>query len=155
MNTTTIFNFDHGQKKMHNAIGVSEEFFDSVQDQIATILKNYVFDDDKNIKIESCPSQLVEAALHEFSYNQLVLIAGLYLQDKLEHFAESMERKVKEVVKKISLHSDDIPSNIRDFFEKIAEESGSTGIINGDDLPEDIRNFLDGLAKKSEEDNDD
>lgn len=150
--TTSIFSFDHGQKKMHHAIGVSAEFVDDTQEQIAKVLKDHIFDDNKDVRDDRCPSQLVEAALHEFSYSQLVLMAGLYLQDKLDGFAENLEKKLKSVVKKIALDIDDVPDNIREHFMKMAEEGKTSGLIDGDNLPQDVKDFLDDLAKQSEQD---
>ena len=40
-----IFTFDHGQKKLHNAIGVTESYLDDLQDQIKEVLKDYLFDE--------------------------------------------------------------------------------------------------------------
>ena len=42
---TSIFSFDHGQKKMSKAIGVEEAYMDDLQEQIASLLKNYLFDE--------------------------------------------------------------------------------------------------------------
>jgi hypothetical protein len=152
--TTSIFDFDHGQKKIHHAIGVTPQFMDDVQEQIAKVLKDHIFDENKDVKDDRCASQLVEAALHEFSYSQLVLIAGLYLQERLDGFAEMMEKKLKGVVKKIALHADDVPDNIREHFMKMAEEGKTGGLIDGEDLPQDVKDFLDNLARKSEQDSD-
>lgn len=152
--TTSIFSFDHGQKKIHHAIGVSAEFVDDTQEQIAKVLKNHMFDENKDVRDDACVSELVEAALHEFSYSQLVLIAGLYLQERLEGFTERIESKLKAAVKKIALEMDDIPPHLRDFFEKMAQERKSGGLIDGNDLPQDVKDFLDGLARKSEQDGD-
>ena len=124
--TTTIFNFDHDQKKMHKAIGVEEVYMDDLQNQIADLLKDYLFDEDRNIKDDLCPSMLVELALHEFSYSQLVLIAGMYLQERLDGFGKKLEKiakmGVEKVVKKIALDADDMPDNIRNFLLKLAEK---------------------------------
>lgn len=152
---TSIFSFDHGQKKLYNAIGVSEEFIDDTQEQIANVLKDHIFDENKDVREDRCPSQLVETALHEFSYSQLVLIAGLYLQDRLDGFAEKIENKLKAVVKKVALDMDDIPPHLKDFFMKMAQEGGSGGAINGNDLPQEVKDFLDGLTRGSEEGGDD
>jgi hypothetical protein len=152
--TTSIFSFDHGQKKIYHAIGVSEEFVDDTHEQIAKVLKDHIFDENKDVRDDRCPSQLVEAALQEFSYSQLVLMAGLYLQDKLDSFAENFEKKLKSVVKKIALDMDDVPDNIREHFMKMAEEGKTGGLIDGDNLPQDVKDFLDGLARKSQSDED-
>jgi len=156
--TTSIFDFDHGQKKMHHAMGVSEQFIDDTQEQIANVLKNHIFDENKDIRDDRCPSQLVEAALHEFSYSQLVLIAGLYLQERLDGFAEMMEKKLKGVVKKIALDADDMPEEIRDFLINLAQNGhgdSKGSAINGDDLPQNVKDFLDNIARRSEDAGDD
>lgn len=163
--TTTIFNFDHDQKKMHKAIGVEEAYIDDLQNQIADSLKDYLFDEDENLKEDLCPSMLVELALHEFSYNQLVLIAGLYLKDKLDVITEKLEKLEKiskmgaeKVVKKIALDADDLPEHIREFLMKLAQSGkgdSKSSAIDGDDLPQEIKDFLDGLASRSEDAGDD
>lgn len=159
--TTTIFNFDHDQKKMHKAIGVEEAYMDDLQNQIADLLKNYLFDEDRNIKDDLCPSMLVELALHEFSYNQLVLIAGMYLQDRLEGFADKLEKiskmGVDKVVKRVALDSDDVPEHIREFLINLAQNGqGDTEktAVDGSDLPPEIKDFLDNIVRKQMEDED-
>lgn len=149
--TTSIFSFDHGQKKLHNAIGVEEAYVDDLQEQIGNILKDHLFDEDRNIKDDLCPSMLVESSLHNFSYNQLVVIAGMFLQSKLDEFADKMDKKLKHVVKKISLSEDEIPPHIKDIFVRLAEKK-TDGLIDADDLPQEIRDFLDNLTRRSEED---
>ena len=159
--TTTIFNFDHDQKKMHKAIGVEEAYMDDLQEQIANLLKNYLFDEDRNIKDDICPSMLVELALHEFSYNQLVLIAGFYLQNRLDGFAEKLEKIAKmgvdKVVKRVALDADDIPPHIREFLMKLAqngEGDKESTAVDGDNLPPEIKDFLDNIVRKQMEDED-
>jgi len=154
--TTSIFTFDHGQKKMNKAIGVEEVYMDDLQEQIADLLKNYLFDEDRNIKDDLSPSMLVELALHEFSYNQLVVIAGMYLQQRLDGFTKMMEEKLKGVVKKISLDADDVPEDIRDLLIDLAEQAqGDRNVINGDDLPQEVKDFLDSIANRPDGDGDD
>jgi hypothetical protein len=154
--TTSIFTFDHGQKKMNKAIGVEEVYMDDLQEQIADLLKNYLFDEDKNIKDDLSPSMLVELALHEFSYNQLVVIAGMYLQQRLDGFTKMMEEKLKGAVKKISLDADDVPEDIRDLLIDLAEQAqGDRNVINGDDLPQEVKDFLDSIANRPDGDGDD
>lgn len=159
--TTTIFNFDHDQKKMHKAIGVEEAYMDDLQEQIADLLKNYLFDEDRNIKDDLCPSMLVELALHEFSYNQLVLIAGMYLQNRLDGFADKLEKIAKmaagKTVKRIALDEDDVPEHIKDFLMKLAQNGqGDTEktAVDGSDLPPEIKDFLDEIIRKRMEDED-
>ena len=46
--TTSIFTFDHGQKKMSRAIGVTEDFLEDLENQVRDVLKDYLFDYDGN-----------------------------------------------------------------------------------------------------------
>ncbi len=156
--TTSIFTFDHGQKKFHKAIGVEPIYMDDLQQQISDLLKNHLFDEDKNIKDDHCASMLVELALHEFSYNQLVVIAGMYLQEKLDGFAQMMEQKMKGIVKKIALDADDMPEEIRDFLINLSQNGhgdSKGSAINGDNLPQNVKDFLDNIVRRSEDAGDD
>jgi hypothetical protein len=162
--TTSIFVFDHGQKKLNKAIGVEEAYLDDLQEKIADVLKNYLFDEDKNMREDASPSQLVEACLHEFSYNQLVIMASFFMQNKLDEFARKMEsglKKMKSTVKKIALDADDLPPHIRQMLEDLARDgkgNSRESAVDGDSLPEELKDFLDGLARNAEdadEENDD
>jgi hypothetical protein len=155
--TTSIFVFDHGQKKLNKAIGIEEAYLDDLQEKIADVLKNYLFDEDKNMREDSSPSQLVEACLHEFSYNQLVIMASFFMQAKLDEFARKMEsglRKMKATVKKIALDADDLPPHIRQMLEDLAKDgkgNSRDSAVDGDSLPEELKDFLDGLARNAED----
>jgi hypothetical protein len=156
--TTSIFNFDHGQRKMHKAIGVSEEFLEDLQNQIRDVIKDTLFDEDRNIKDDISPSMLVEAALHEFSYSQLVLMASFFLQDKLDGFTDMMEKKLRSSMKKIALSADDVPDHIKEHLIKMIREGKGidpNSAIDGSDLPQEVRDFLDGLIEKQDGDGDD
>jgi hypothetical protein len=160
--TTSIFTFDHGQKKFHKAIGVEPIYMDDLQQQIGDLLKNHLFDEDKNIKDDHCASMLVELALHEFSYNQLVVIAGLYLQEKLEGFERKLEMisqmGADKMIKKIALDGDNIPEDIREFLIKLADQGQGDRegtAINGEDLPPHIKDFLDTIIRRKMEEGDD
>lgn len=152
--TTSIFSFDHGQKKMHKAIGVSEDFLQDLEDQIRDMLKNYLFDEDRNIREDLSPSMLVEGALHSFSYSQLVMMASFFLQNKLDGFTEMMEKKMKGVVKKIAIDSDNIPDHIKEMLINMAREGKADGLIDGNDLPQELKDFLDGIVDKQDGDGD-
>ena len=107
-------------------------------------------DEDRNIKDDLSPSMLVEAALNEFSYSQLVIIASFYLQGKLDGFADKLEKKLeslKDGIRKIALDADDLPPNVREFLTNM--ESGNTmdDAIDANSLPPEIKEFLDGLIK--------
>jgi gas vesicle protein len=153
--TTSIFSFDHGQKKLNKAIGVTEEFMDDLQEHIAETLKNHIFDEDRNIKDDLSPSLLVEVCLHNFSYNQLILMSSFFLQTKLDDLAEKMNSRLKSVVKKIALDADKLPPNIKELLMKMTEEDKTGGPINGDDLPQELKDFLDDVAKRQDGDGDD
>ena len=155
--TTSIFSFDHGQKKMSNAIGVTEEFLSDLAEQIRDVIKDTLFDEDRNIKDDISPSMLVEAALHNFSYSQLVMMSSFFLQDKLDGFTEIMEKKLKSSMKRIALTHDDVPEHIKEMLIKMMREGkgiGPFGSIDTDDLPQEIKDFLDGLIEKEKNDGD-
>ena len=149
--TTSIFTFDHGQKKMSRAIGVTEEFLGDLEDQVRDVIKDTLFDEDRNIKDDISPSMLVEAALHNFSYSQLVMMSSFFLQDKLDGFTEMMEKKMKGIVKKIAIDSDNIPDHIKEMLINMARESKTGGLIDSDNLPQELKDFLDGIASKQDE----
>jgi hypothetical protein len=153
--TTSIFSFDHGQKKMHNAIGVSEEFLNDLQDQVRDVLKDTLFDENKDVKDDISPSMLVEACLHQFSYSQLVVMASFFLQEKLDGFTEMMKDKMKSIVKKIAIDSDDIPDHIKEMLIRMAREGKTGGLIDGNNLPQELKDFLDSIVDKQEGDGDD
>ena len=119
--TTTqggIFTFDHGQKKLNLAIGVTPEYLDDLGTQVADLLKDFIFDDDKNLREDTSPSQLVEICANEFSYSQLVVLTSMYLQDRVDRFGEKLEEKLKNFkssVRAIKLDADDVPDNIKEM----------------------------------------
>jgi hypothetical protein len=162
MSTTSIFSFDHGQKKMHKAIGVEESYISDLDHQIAATMKDYLFDENGNSNPDLCPSKLVEAALHEFSYSQLVILAGRHLQHKLDEFERKLEMISKmgadQMIKKIALDGDDIPEEIREFLIKLADQGkGDTErtAVRGEDLPQEVKDFLDKIVRRKMEEGDD
>ena len=146
----SIFTFDHGQRKLNKAIGVEESYMDELQVQIANMLKNHLFDENKDLKDDLSPSMLVEGALTEFSYSQLVIIASFFLQDKLDGFAKSLENKVdglKSAIKKIALNAEDLPQHVKDFLENMDGGNSVDDAVDADSLPPEMKKFLDGLIK--------
>lgn len=146
----SIFTFDHGQRKLNKAIGVQESYMDDLQEQIANLLKNHIFDENKELKEDLSPSMLVEASLTEFSYSQLVIIASFFLQDKLDGFAKSLEKKIdglKDGIRKIALDADDLPPNVREFLTNMESGNSMDDAIDSRTLPPEIKDFLDGLIK--------
>lgn len=147
----SIFTFDHGQKKLNKAIGIEESYMDDLQQQIANLLKNHLFDENKDLKEDLSPSMLVEACLTEFSYSQLVIIASFYLQDKLDGFANMLEKKVerlKDGIKKIALDAEDLPPNVREFLTNMESGNSPDDAIDARSLPPEVKDFLDSLIKK-------
>jgi hypothetical protein len=147
----SIFTFDHGQRKLNKAIGVEESYMDELHEQMTNLLKNHLFDENKDIKEDISPSMLVEASLNEFSYSQLVIIASFYLQSKLDGFADSLEKKVerlKDGINKIALNAEDLPPHIREFLTSMDGGNSKDDAIDARSLPPDVKEFLDGLIKK-------
>ena len=144
--STSIFTFDHGQKKINDAIGVSETYLKELGENVTLMVKNSLFDENHKLVENFSPSMLVELCLHNFSYNQLVILASFYVRDKLDNFEEFMTKKLESITKKISLKEDEIPQNIKDMLIKLSETSKDMP-INEDDLPKEIKDFLDGLNK--------
>jgi hypothetical protein len=158
MSTTSIFSFDHGQKEMSKAIGVEASYLDDLQEQISDVLKEYLFDKERNIRSDTSPSMLVETCLHEFSYNQLVILASFFLNSKINDFGKMIEKKLGNTIKTISLDSDDIPDHIREILQKLAKEGKggkASSALDTNDLPQEVKDFLDTLVRKSEDDGDD
>lgn len=146
----SIFTFDHGQKKLEKAIGVQSSYMDELQEQVANLLRNHLFDENKDLKEDISPSMLVEACLTEFSYSQLVIIASFYLQDKLNGFAETLEKKMENLekgIRKIALDADDLPPNVREFLTNMESGNSMDDAIDSRTLPPEIKDFLDGLIK--------
>jgi hypothetical protein len=151
---TSIFTFDHGQKKLNNAIGVTDAYMTDLQDQIASTLKEFVFDENKEVKDDMSPSLLVETCANEFSYSQLVVMSSFYLQDKLDGFADSLKDKferMKDSVKSIKLDGDDLPPHIKEMLDQLTEGRSAGDPIDGDSLPPELGNFLKDLARKQQE----
>jgi hypothetical protein len=130
--STSIFTFDHGQKKLNKAIGVNEEYLDDLSSKSRDLVVSLVFTDNKEMNEEYSPSQLVEACLSEFSYSQLVILASLHLQERVSEALHKMEKSISK-----------------------ASMSIKTVGINGDDLPQELKDFLDKLIKQQEKDDND
>jgi hypothetical protein len=144
----SIFTFDHGQKKLNKAIGVEEAYMDDLHEQMSNLLRNHLFDENRDLKDDLSPSLLVEASLNEFSYSQLVIIASFYLKSKLDEFANMMENKaerLKDGVRKIALDADDLPPNIREFLKNTSAGNSIDDAIDARTLPPEVKEFLDNL----------
>lgn len=161
MNTTKtsgIFTFDHDYKKLNKAIGVEEDYLDNLGEQVAHLLKDFLFDENKDIKDDISPSKLVELAANKFSYSQLVILTSFYLQDKIDGFAKKLDGLVddmKSSVRAIKLNSDDVPDNIKEMLEDLAEGNSKGNLIDEDSLPPELSNFLKKLAEEQRRKNGD
>jgi hypothetical protein len=118
--STSIFTFDHGQKKLNKAVGVTSEYLDDLQDTVKKILlkahegmNNDDNADDDDDGAGCSPSELVEAALNEFSYSQLVLLSSFYLRDKMEDIHK------RSMIKMMSSEDGQMPQELKDILDKI------------------------------------
>lgn len=82
------------------------------------------------------------------------MMASFFLQNKLDGFTEMMEKKMKGVVKKIAIDSDNIPDHIKEMLINMAREGKADGLIDGNDLPQELKDFLDGIVDKQDGDGD-
>ena len=148
-----IFTFDHGQKKLYNAIGVNESYLDDLDDQVKEVLKEYLFNEKNEIKEDGSPSELVEACANEFSYSQLVVLASLFLQTKLDDMAHKAA-KMTAKMKGLKLSADDVPEEFREMLDKLSNNGGSP--IDSDDIPDELKEFLIKMIKRQmDEENED
>jgi|VirMetMinimDraft_7_1064189.scaffolds.fasta_scaffold02495_12 hypothetical protein len=137
--STAIFTFDHGQKKLHKAIGVKEEYLNDLGAKLAEVVRSLKCDEVKQEILDVSPSEIVEVLLNEMSYSQLVLISSFYIREKIEEMEEAAERKFEE----LRLTSEDIPQDIKDIIDKLEGKALSMG-----DIPEEIRDKLSQFIKK-------
>jgi hypothetical protein len=119
--STTIFTFDHGQKKMNKAIGVEESYLDELATQCKDTIAKVVFDENQKIRDEISPSQFVEIVANEFSYSQIVVMASYFLESNLDSIMEQMEQ-LNSKVKAMVLNGDDMPQELKDLLDKLTSE---------------------------------
>lgn len=152
-----IFTFDHGQKSLNKAIGVEQSYLTDLGSKVADTLKEFIFDEDRNPREEMSPSGLVEICATEFSYSQLVIMSSFYLQDKIDGFAKSLEKKVKNMksgVRALSINADEVPPHIKEILDGLTGGDSKGNAIDGDTLPPELKDFLKRLAEEQEEDED-
>jgi isoleucyl-tRNA synthetase len=104
----TIFKFDHGQRKMHKALGVTEQYMEDLHEKCNDALRNFVFDENKELNEDMSPSQLVEICLTQFSYSEIVLMASFFLKDNLDRILEAM--------------NGGLPDDLMELLQKLADE---------------------------------
>lgn len=119
--STTIFTFDHGQKKMSKAIGVEDTYLDDLATQCKDVITNVVFDENQKIRDEISPSQFVEIVANEFSYSQIVVMASYFLESKLDNIMEQMQQ-LNTRIKSMVLSGDDMPQELKDLLDKLTSE---------------------------------
>jgi len=141
----TIFTFDHEEKKMNKALGINESYLEELNDKTKDIIFNLKVDT-VNEKILDCQtSKLVEAALNEYSYSQLVILAGFYLRSRIDEMEENAMRKYAEF--KIGGGADEL-------LDKIKSMGHDVSTINGEDLPKEIKDALDEFIRRRIENDD-
>jgi hypothetical protein len=142
----TIFTFDHKEQKIGKALGINESYLEELNDKTKDIIWNLKVDT-VNEKILDCQtSKLVEAALNEYSYSQLVILAGFYLRSRIEEMEENAMRKYAEL--KLGGGTDEL-------LDKIKSMGHNVSTIDGEDLPKEIKDLLDEfIRRRIEEDGD-
>ena len=160
MSTTTtggIFTFDHGQKRLENAIGVTREYLEDLHEQTVQTIKAFIFNSDLTPREDMAPSELVEACAKNFSYSQLVIMASYFLQNEVDNFGKKVAKfnEKLEGVQKIALNEDDLPEDFKNFLQSLRDSGKSGQPINGDDLPPGMKDFLDKIAREASEDDED
>lgn len=141
---TSIFTFDHGQKKLNKAIGVEQSYMDELHEQIKETLKDFLFDENKDMRDDISPSSLVEICANEFSYSQLVIMSSFYLNDKLDGLMNKLENFSKKM-KTIELEADSLPPHIKEMLDNLT--GGGDTPIDGDTLPQGLKDFLNKLGE--------
>lgn len=131
--STSIFTFDHGQKKLHNAIGIKEEYLEELASKLTEIVKSLKLNMETKEVIDCSPSQIVQLIAEELSYSQLVLVTSFYIREKIEEIEEKTMKSA--VVKKIL--KDDMPVELLTALESLEGTS-----MSAEDLPPEIRNEL-------------
>lgn len=131
--STSIFTFDHGQKKLHNAIGIKEEYLEELASKLTEIVKSLKLNMETKEVIDCSPSQIVQLIAEELSYSQLVLVTSFYIREKIEEIEEKTMKSA--VVKKIL--KDDMPTELLAALESFEGTS-----MSAEDLPPEIRNEL-------------
>ena len=139
---TSIFTFDHGQKKLNKAIGVEQSYMDELHEQIKETLKDFLFDENKDMRDDISPSALVEICANEFSYSQLVIMSSFFLNEKLDGLMNKLENFSKKM-KTIELEADSLPPHIKEMLDNLT----GGGPIDGDTLPQGLKDFLKKLGE--------
>ena len=119
--STSIFTFDHGQKDLNKAIGVTEEYLEELAQKCSTAVKDCIFDEHRQIRKDMSPSSLVEICATQFSYSQLVILSSFFLNDKLEQMVSKMESTVDKI-RAVALNPDDMPQELKDFIETLMDK---------------------------------
>tara|TARA_R110000782_G_scaffold62116_3_gene127750 strand:- start:3471 stop:3905 length:435 start_codon:yes stop_codon:yes gene_type:complete len=132
--STSIFTFDHSQRKLHNAIGVKEEYIDDLSSKLNDIVVSLKCNEDTVTVNDVSPSQVVEHLLHELSYSQLVLLSSFYIIDKIDE----IEKRTLDDVESHVFSSDDVPDEIKDILRNMKGKS----VTSAEDLPEPQMNKL-------------
>jgi hypothetical protein len=144
--STSIFTFDHDQKKLHDAIGIKEDYLAELAEKLSNLVKSLKVDTVKEEVIECSPSEIVQAIAEELSYSQLVLVSSFYIRDKIEE----MEEKAAERYMMKKGMPDDMPEELVDMVKKFRGRA-----ISSDDLPNELKDMLIKFLEKKRREIDD
>ena len=87
------FKFDHSKQNMGEALGLDKAYIDALSDKTMKIIE-----DTPSEKMST--SIFVEKSLVEFSYNELVILSGMFLAEK---YLELREAAVMDRIKNIKI----------------------------------------------------
>lgn len=142
----TIFTFDHKEQKMNKALGINESYLEELNDKTRDIIWNLKVDTVNEQILDCQTSKLVEAALNEYSYSQLVILAGFYLRSRIEEMEEKAMRNYAELK---------LGGGASELLDKIKSMGHNVSTIDGEDLPKEIKDLLDEfIRRRIEEDGD-
>jgi hypothetical protein len=144
--STSIFTFDHNQKKFHDAIGVKEEYLDELAEKLSEVVKSLKLNMQTQEVIDCSPSEIVQAIAEELSYSQLVLASSFYIKEKIQELENQAH-------KKYMMSKNDIPEDIK---KGLADAVIKGEVKSMSDLPHELQiqliKFLEDKLKEEDED---
>jgi hypothetical protein len=87
------FKFDHSKQTMNEALGLDKAYIDALSHKTMAIIEDTSSE-------EMSTSIFVEKSLVEFSYNELVILSGMFLAEK---YLELREAAVMDRIKNIKI----------------------------------------------------
>lgn len=110
-----IFKFDHTQDQISNAIGIDTEYLDFVQNKLNDTCRSLAIDEENETVKDTSTSQAIENVLNNYSYNELVIIVGFYIKEKL---IEAEKKAIKAALNE-ALSAD---NGFEEFLKKLRGE---------------------------------